>query len=494
MLVWDDTETTRQLLCALLALLLFFVTAPGGRRWVARSPLLLLLLSPLPVLVPLLFPSAHSAVGFAQQAIRFLILASLLQSLVFVVFVSVWERIREPIPKIFLDVIGIALVGVALVTALWEAGVAAGELFAGSAVLTAVLGFALRDTLGNVAAGLAIHAENPFELNDWIQYDEHAEHVGRVIEINWRATKVITLDLAYVIIPNSQLAQASIRNFTKPDPWSRRSLFIVAPYEVPPQKVQSVILDALRGSFGVLDSPAPTVVTNDYTDRGIEYWVRLFTTEFGQRDRVDGMARDRIFYALARKGIRIPVSTHQVRLTQLAEVAETPRVTVIAERTRRLRSAGILGMLSQEHLERLASENDEQTYAADEQIIRQGEPGTSMFIITSGEVVVGVRPPEKERVELSRLQVGDYFGEMSLMTGEPRSATVTAIVETRVFEVTRTAFREILEQQPGLLEKLGETIRRRFIEREEAVEGAGNQQLGETSSDILSRIKEFFGL
>ena len=263
---------------------------------------------------------------------------------------------------------------------------------------------------------------------------------------------------------------------------------------VPPQKVQSVILDALRGSFGVLDSPAPTVVTNDYTDRGIEYWVRLFTTEFGQRDRVDGMARDRIFYALARKGIRIPVSTHQVRLTQLAEVAETPRVTVIAERTRRLRSAGILGMLSQEHLERLASENDEQTYAADEQIIRQGEPGTSMFIITSGEVVVGVRPPEKERVQLSRLQVGDYFGEMSLMTGEPRSATVTAMVETRVFEVTRTAFREILEQQPGLLEKLGETIRRRFIEREEAVEGAGNQQLGETSSDILSRIKEFFGL
>ncbi|MDA8043115.1 MAG: mechanosensitive ion channel family protein, partial [Pirellulales bacterium] len=288
-----------------------------------------------------MFPSAHSAVGFAQQAIRFLVLASLLQSLVFVVFVSVWERIREPIPKIFLDVIGIALVGVALVTALWEAGVAAGELFAGSAVLTAVLGFALRDTLGNVAAGLAIHAENPFELNDWIQYDEHAEHIGRVIEINWRATKVITLDLAYVIIPNSQLAQASIRNFTKPDPWSRRSLFIVAPYEVPPQKVQSVILDALRGSFGVLDSPAPTVVTNDYTDRGIEYWVRLFTTEFGQRDRVDGMARDRIFYALARKGIRIPVSTHQVRLTHLAELAEAPRVTVIAERERRLRPAGI---------------------------------------------------------------------------------------------------------------------------------------------------------
>jgi CRP-like cAMP-binding protein len=151
-------------------------------------------------------------------------------------------------------------------------------------------------------------------------------------------------------------------------------------------------------------------------------------------------------------------------------------------------------MLSPEHLEKLASEHDEQTYAADEQIIHQGEAGTSMFIITRGEVAVDVKLPEKEQVQLSRLQVGDYFGEMSLMTGEPRTATVTAIVETRVFEVTRAAFREILEQQPGLLEKLVETIHRRFIEREEAVEGARSQQLGRTSSDILTRVKEFFGL
>ena len=152
MVAWNNTETTRQLLCAVLAQVLFLVTAPKGRRWVVRSPLLLLFLSPLPVLVPLLFPSVQSAFGFAQQAIRFLALASLLQSLVLVAFVSVWERIRDPIPKIFLDVIGIALVGVALVTALWEAGVAAGELFAGSAVLTAVLGFqksaARRNILG----------------------------------------------------------------------------------------------------------------------------------------------------------------------------------------------------------------------------------------------------------------------------------------------------------------------------------------------------------
>jgi len=147
---------------------------------VARSPLVLLLLSPLPLVLPLLSPSVQSAVGLSQQAVRFFALASLLQFLILVVFVSAWERIRDPVPKIFLDVLMVLLVGVALVTSLWEAGVAAGELFTGSAVLTAVLGFAFRDTLGNVAAWLAIHAE----------------HVGKVVEINWRATEVITLDFA----------------------------------------------------------------------------------------------------------------------------------------------------------------------------------------------------------------------------------------------------------------------------------------------------------
>ncbi len=494
MLAWNDTETTRQLIGAVLGLVLFLVTAPRGRRWLVRSPAIFLLLSPLPVVLPILFPSAPSSVGFAHQAICFFLLVSFLQSLLLVIFVSLCERIRSPIPKIFLDVLGIALIGIALVVVLWEAGAAAGELFAGSAVLTAVLGLALRDTLGNVVAGLAIHAEHPFEVDDWIQYDTHSAHVGKVIEINWRATKVITLDLAYVIIPNSQLAQASIRNFTKPDPWSRRSLFIIAPYEVPPQKVQSIMLEAVHGSFGVLDDPAPSVVTNDYTDRGIEYWVRIFTTEFGQRDRVDGMARDRIFYALARNGIRIPVSTHQVRMTQLPMHVEEPREAVVAERARRLRSAGVLGMLAIEQLVKLAGEHDERIYASGEQIIRQGDPGESMFFIIDGEVVVSLNVPGKEQIQLRRLESGDYFGEMSLMTGEPRLATVTAAAETRVFEVTRGSFREILEQQPGLLKQIGDNIHRRLIEKEEAVEGARSQHLGETSSDILTTIKEFFRL
>lgn len=494
MFSWNDIEASRLLIAAAVTLFLFVATAPRGRRWLTRGSLVLLLIAPLPLLLAPLFPAATDATGFAHQIIRFLALASLLQSLLLLLVVSVWERIGRPIPQIFLDVLRIGLVGVALIASLWEAGAAAGDLFAGSAVLTAVLGFALRDTLGNVFAGLAIHAERPFEVDDWIQYDDKQAHIGKVVEINWRATKVITLDLAYVIIPNGQLAQASIRNFTKPDPWSRRSLFITAPYEVPPQRVQGIILRAIKGSFGVLEDPAPSVVTNNYNERGIEYWVRLFTAEFGKRDRVDGMARDRIFYALARNGIRLPVATHQVRLTQLPPEVEIQPEAAIAERAGRLEAAGVLRVLSVEQLRKLARDNEERTYAAEEPIIRQGESGESMFIITDGRVKVSVESSDSAPVHIRDLVRGDYFGELSLMTGDPRSATVTATVETRVLEVGRQAFRSILKEQPELVEKLSEDLHHRLIEREEAVEGAQRNQQVRTPADLITTIREFFGL
>jgi CRP-like cAMP-binding protein len=312
------------------------------------------------------------------------------------------------------------------------------------------------------------------------------------VEINWRATKVITLDDAYVIIPNGQLAQASIRNFTKPEPWSRRSLFVVAPYDVSPQRVQQIILDAIRGSFGVLEHPAPSVVTNDFKERGVEYWVRLFTTDFDKRDRVDGMARDRIWYALARHGIEIPVATHQVRLTQLPmPVVESP-ATAVDRRGESLRRIGMLAMLGAEQMGRLAEQSVERVYAAGEPVIRQNDPGDSMFVIMGGRVEVTAREADAPPVRLATLQAGDYFGEMTLMTGAPRSATVTAVAETRLLEIGKESFRQMLAAQPGLVDQLGAALQQRLSERDQAMAGADRME--PESQDIFRRIREFFSM
>ena len=237
LIFWSDGIAVREGVLALVALVVFLLTAPRGRRWLSWLSISLLSLSVIPLIAVIIFPFpkvADADDGVAHHVHRFLLLASFLQSCLLLVVVCVWERFTRPMPKIFIDILRCLLLAVALLVVLWDAGIDAGELVTGSALVTAVLGFALKDTLGNVFAGLAIHAEHPFEIGDWIQYDAVPAHVGRVVEVNWRATKVITLDEAYVIVPNGQLAQASIRNFTKPESWSRRSLFVVTPYDVSP--------------------------------------------------------------------------------------------------------------------------------------------------------------------------------------------------------------------------------------------------------------------
>jgi small-conductance mechanosensitive channel len=486
----DDGDIGRELVAAIVALAVFAATAPPLRRGLVWGPLVLLAVSPLPLLVPLLFPGKPESLRTAALGVRWLLLASLLQSLLLVAVVSVWERVSRPLPRIFLDVLRWTTAALALLVILGEAGVGADRLFTGSAVVTAVLGFALRDTLGNVFAGLAIHAEGPFTPGDWIQYDDNPAHIGRVTEINWRATKVVTLDEAEVIIPNGQLAVASIRNFTKPTPWSRRSLFVTTPYGESPQRVQRIILEAIRGSFGVLDEPAPSVITNAFTDRGVEYWVRLFTDEFGRRDRVDGMARDRIWFALARAGIEIPVATRQVRYSRGA-VAATETEAECCERL-----AGVLGRvplfasLDGVELRSLAGAAAEQAFAAGETVIRQGDPGTSMYVIETGRVAVTAALAATPATRLAELGPGDFFGEMSLVTGAARSATVTALVETRLLAIDAEALRPVVEMRPEIAEQLGEALAARESGRLEAVlEGGASPP--PPKPDLLRRIIDF---
>ena len=484
-----DVPAGGELAAAAVAAALVCALLPPGRRWLAWSPLALVAGAVVVAACAIAFPGISPAVsGF----VRFFAVAAILQCVVLLVAVSVWERFAAPLPKIFLDVLRWLAFAVALLVVLWEAGIDAGELLTGSALVTAVLGFALKDTLGNVFAGLAIHAEHPFEIGDWIQYDANPAHIGRVVEINWRATKVLTLDEAYVIIPNGQLAQASIRNFTKPEPWSRRSLFVVTPYEVPPQRVQAIILDAIRGSFGVLEHPAPSVVTNDFKERGVEHWVRLFTTEFDKRDRVDGMARDRIWYALARHGIEIPVATQAIRLTQLPPPAVEAPESGVERRERCLRQIGLLSVLDPAQLRRLAQDTVDRVYAAGEQIIRQGDAGSCMFVVMEGRVEVAAGVEHAAPVRVAALEAGDYFGEMSLMTGAPRVATVTALTETRLLEVGKEPFGRVLTAQPALVEQLGAALRERLFERAQAIAGA--ERTVPEVQDIFRKIRDFFAV
>ena len=429
------------------------------------------------------------------------LLAAVGRSLVLLVLdVGLGRRMKQPLPKIIRDLTqGVVYLAVGLAS-LRAAGFDPGSLLTTSALLTAVIGLSLQETLGNLFAGLAIQMQRPFDVGDWIQFDTDPKHIGRVLEINWRATKVQTLDDVEIIVPNGALGKVPIINYTKPKTDSRRNVYFTLPSHVAPKRVHRLVLDAVADSWGVLQDSKPSVVTNQFTEAGIEYWLRVWTDRFGQRDKVDGEVRDRIWYALSREGIALSFPHRSVYLHEVTEAsAQREKSERAAQRIASLTKVDFLAILPKEELERLAHVAETRRYAPEEAIVHKGDKSSDLFIVHSGSVKVmvpGKTPKGQDTLdEIARLEQGKFFGEMALMTGEPRNASVLAAEECELIAIDRDAIKATLDANP----KLAETISRVLAERHAklaAHESAQGKDVGpnieERSNQILARIKSFF--
>jgi small-conductance mechanosensitive channel len=408
------------------------------------------------------------------------------------------RRLDRALPRIFRDIIqGVVYVAVVLTT-LNAAGVEPGSLLTTSALLTAVVGLSLQETLGNLFAGLAIQMQRPFEVGDWIQFDGEPKNIGKIIEINWRATTVLTLDEVEVIVPNAALAKAPIRNFTRPSPHTRRSVYVFAPYDVPPSEVHRVILTAIADVPGVLAEPAPSVVTNQFGEYGIEYWVRFFTDQFHRRDAVDGGVRDRIWYALRRARVEIPYPHRTLEVHQITEESSArEHERELAERERAIQCVDILRVLGPAEQRELAEMSEQRLYAAGEVIVRQGDETSELYVIEQGEVVVSVSRAGNQ-IAVARLGPGKFFGEMALVTGDARQATVRAAKTCQLLEVSRDALKRVLERSPEIAEKMSAVLaeRQAQLDTQAAVESNEDLQARQTASQqmLLAKIKRFFAL
>jgi small-conductance mechanosensitive channel/CRP-like cAMP-binding protein len=483
-------------LAALLVVVLVALS-PAPARAHARLPVVLLVLHVGASALERSLAATPATRTFLSFLSLLLLLGSMGRSAVLLVLdVALGRRFVRPLPRIIRDITqGIVYLAV-LLAALRSAGVEPGSILTTSALLTAAIALSLQETLGNMVAGLAIQVQRPFDEGDWIQFDAEPKHVGRVIEINWRATKVLTLDLVEVIVPNATLAKAPITNFTKPTRVSRRSLFVPVPASFPPHLVHATILRALEGASGVLPEPAPSVVTNAFAEGNVEYWVRFFTDQFDKRDGVDGGARDRVWYALSRAGLTVGAPARAVHLHEVShETRAREEDERTALRTRSLGNVDFLSVLPETHKARLARESRLRMYVGGEEIVRQGETSGELFVVDDGEVVV-VRDHGSERTELARLGRGQFFGEMALMTGEPRAATVRADGPCTLLVIDRAQLRAVLEASP----EAAEHISRVLAERQAALADAAAsmrpspESVQERSSQLLGKIRKFFAL
>ncbi len=482
---------------ALLLLLLIFLTGPPRRkiRWALTYMVLHLLL----LALRLLFPH-DSAVRVTLKFLALFLLLSCIGLSIFLLLTQsrLSQAVLRPLPKIFIDIVHSVVYLIAFLISLSAAGVQPTELFAGSALLTAVIGLSLRDTLGNLFAGLAIQAQRPFEVGDWIQFNQDSSQAGQVAEINWRATRVVTLDRVEIIVPNALLAQAPIVNFSRPEAPIRRVIYVHVPYRVRPQRAKEIILAALEGVPAVLKTPAPSVVTTAFEERGVQLCVRIYVATFPDKGKAESGVRDRIWYALSRHGIDIPVPSRAVRVQKLGKRTMTRRKKErIAHRQRALACVDFFDHLDPATRRRLAARVRTRLYAAQEIIIRQGDVGDELFILEAGEVAVLVDQPEEEPLELDRMGPGNFFGEMAAMTGEPRRATVRALQECEVLVIGKAALAEVFTSAPEVAEQVSKMIAQREANLNARLSEKGPPPphvVAEHCNRLLHRIKEFFSV
>jgi len=417
------------------------------------------------------------------------------------VFSLLLPRVGVRGSRILSDVITAGASIVAVFALASRAGFNVSGLIATSAVLTAVIGLALRDTLGNVIGGLSLQTDRSIHLGDWIRLGEVE---GRVVDIRWRYTAVETRNGETLIVPNGVLTTEKVmvlgRKQGAPRQWRRWVHFNVDLRQSPPEVVR-VVAEALEHLSipGVSPDPPPDCLFRDVQQSFARYAVRYWLTDFERDVPADSAVLTRVFFALQRAGIALAVPEHSVLLTeQSQERTDALEKTDHARRRRALEQVEILRPLDEADRETLADRLHYAPFARGEMLTRQGEPGDWLYLITAGEVSVRVAADGGLEQEVARLGPGDFLGEMSLMTGERRAATVIASTSVECYRLDKASFEDVLHQRPAVAEPVAEVLARRRVEltaaRENLDQEARTRRVAAAQVDLLRRIRDFFGL
>ncbi len=411
-----------------------------------------------------------------------------------------WDSDAGPIvPKLARDILRLVLlVAAALYAATQILDQPVGPLLVSSTVLSAVIGLALQDTLKNIFSGMALDLEKPFKPGDWLLIDGRTR--AQVLDMSWRSTHLRTQEGLDIYEPNATLSVSRLINYGSGEQPVAIEIRVGLPYGVPPAEVKEALSEAARSAPGTVDRPPVRVMLESFDDHAITYFLRVWTRRVSNLAVFEDSVNSRIWYQLKRRNIEIPFPIRTVHMHEAPDMEEQRRRKAKRKAVELFSQVDIFGGLDSAVVERLAAASERRLFDGGETLVSEGEAGDSLFIIERGAVRVVKQDPEDpgKSVDLAVLEEGAFFGEMSLLTGEPRSATVLAREHCGVLILGKRALAPTLEADPAVVEELGRALAARRRDTSETLEDrrgrAGAEGQIEDERTFLRRIRTFFSL
>jgi CRP-like cAMP-binding protein/small-conductance mechanosensitive channel len=480
---------------------------PGASRRRLRRSVRLFVVNVLVVLAT----QAVRALGFAGITEGFELACDLLRILLIINLsaLALFDLLLTLMRWDFPDILHDLTVGAAyLVAAGWlmhHAGLNLTSIIATSAVVTAVVGLSLQATLGNIVGGVSLQVDDSIEEGDWVELENKQQ--GQIKQIRWRHTVIETRDCDTLIVPNGQLMSQTIKVLGKRNGQSvkhRMWVNFCVDFRFSPAEVISVVNTALSAAPipCVAQSPAAHCICLDLArenrDGYVLYAVRYWLDDLARDDPTSSDVRERIFSSLKRAGIPLAIPAAALFMSEeTSERTERKEARDIDAKFRALSSVELFGHLDESERRALAQTARRTPFGRSEVITRQGAKANWLYVLSKGEVEVRVTSNEGER-RVAVLPAPSFFGEMALMTGQPREATVVALTEVECLRIDKADFQGILQRRPAIAERISEILAVRRLELDAARDGTDpegrSQRLSHENIRILSGIRQFFGL
>src|SRR5437016_7493175 len=407
-----------------------------------------------------------------------------------------FEKKREtPIPHFLREIVGGIIFLVVLLFVLsygYHAQAQLNGLLAGSGVVAIIVGFAGQNLFAGIIGGISIQINRPYKVGDWLQV---GERFAEVMEINWRSTRLSKNDGIYLDIPNNEMVGHAIVNLHYPTEVHAMRIRVGVEYKNRPNRVKDALFRAASTAKNVLAQPKVKVFLVDFADFAVIYEIKFYMGNHSRINEISDAVRTNIWYELKRQGITIPFP---IRTLQIERRAAPVAYEDYDEARTILRDEPLFECLSDAQIDNLVKEARLNCFGRGERVIQEGAEGDSMFVLLRGGAQVSVSK-NGSLIPVATLNAGDCFGEMSLLTGERRMATVQAKSDCYVLEIGKPVMAEVIRDSPDCLERLSELLARRKLETEGIVKEVARtdeQVLKERqySATFLNRLRSFFQL